>query len=64
MPEYYQSSYSSKSGMNKDGKAPLLPETQADLEVGGVWDGFGDHKVQKAMNVEKQIRLQFIRKVI
>ncbi len=61
MTGYYQASYNQKGGMNKPGKEPLLPETQGDLEVGGVWNDFGD---QKVMNMEKDIRLQFIRKVV
>ncbi len=61
MSGYYQTSYKSKDSMNKLGKEPLLPETQGDLEVGGGWNGFSD---QKTINVEMQIRLQFIRKVI
>eukprot|EP01084_Bolivina_argentea_P308925 534288_1 len=60
MSGYYQTSYKSKDSMNKLGKEPLLPETQGDLEVGGGWNGFSD---QKTINVEMQIRLQFIRKV-
>ncbi len=47
--------------MNKSGKEPLIPETQGDLEL-GAWNDFDESK--NAMDVERSIRMGFIRKVV
>ncbi len=60
MAGYYQSSFKSKDSNYKEGKEPLIPETQGDLELGG-WNEFNK---TSAADVERDVRVGFIRKVL